>query len=113
MSTIAGVKKQNDGNYWIAYEYGKQLTQWREWGKTFDDILEQKIKPNWRYPRGNVAKADGLITAFMRQPGYPKDFHSIILDTVNGVVFYTVKQGSLKYTTSGNCKQIVLNDIPI
>ena len=113
MSTLVGVKKGNDGYYWIAYEDGNQLSQWREWGKEWDDILKEKIKPDWKYPKENVAKADGLITAFMRQPGYPKDFHSIVLDTVNGVVFYTVKQSSLKYTTSGNCKQIVSNNEPI
>ena len=113
MSTLVGVKKGNDGYYWIAYEDGNQLSQWREWGREWDDILKEKIKPDWKYPKENVAKADGLITAFMRQPGYPKDFHSIVLDTVNGVVFYTVKQSSLKYTTSGNCNQIVSNNDPI
>ncbi len=111
MSTTGGIQKQVDGNYWFGYKDAEKFMQWREWGKTFDDIVKQNIKPDWRYP--NVVKADGLISAFMRQPYDPKDFHTVLLDTINGVFLHTIKQVDLKYTTSGNCKAIVLDGQPI
>ena len=111
MSSKIGVQQRVDGNYWFGYDDGKAFFHWREWGTTFDDIVKQKIKPMWKYP--NVVKADGLISAFMRQSGYPKDFHTVLLDTVNGVFLHTVKQVDLKYTTSGNCKAIILDDQPV
>tara|TARA_Y100000294_G_C8272982_1_gene223589 strand:+ start:37 stop:468 length:432 start_codon:yes stop_codon:yes gene_type:complete len=106
-----GVQQRVDGNYFFGYEDGQPLFQWRVWNKTFDDLFKEKTKPDWKYP--NVVKADGLISAFMRQDGYPDDFHSVLLDVVNGVFFVTVKQVDLKYTTSGNCKAIILDDQPV
>ena len=101
------VAKSFNGLTYLAYKKDNPLLEFITSDKSFPNLVKNKVSPDWKYK--NVHKANGLITAFLRQKGYPEDFQVVTLDTKNNIFFKTSnrKTDSFykgKYTVWGECK---------
>ena len=88
LSSVAGVKKGNNGNDRYHYEPG---------------ILREVLDGRTLWGYSIVSEKDDLIVGALRQKEHLTDMQVVVIDRKNKSLSKTVIQGNLRFTTFGPC----------